>query len=139
MLTMPVLAAGGEKSFGPMMAAVMRAAASNVQTAVVSNSGHWVMEENPAATIKLVEDFLKGRATKSATVALKLRTGRTALRHENIMPRAQAGIGAHRTVSRAQNIDAGEGALERRGRTGKEPARRAPRRTALGRISGSRP
>jgi pimeloyl-ACP methyl ester carboxylesterase len=59
MLTMPVLAIGGEKSFGPMMGTVMRAAASNVQTAVVPNSGHWVMEENPAATIKLIQDFLK--------------------------------------------------------------------------------
>jgi len=59
MLTMPVLAIGGEKSFGPMMGTVMRAAATNVQTAIVPNSGHWVMEENPAATIKLVEDFLK--------------------------------------------------------------------------------
>jgi pimeloyl-ACP methyl ester carboxylesterase len=59
MLTMPVLAIGGEKSFGPMMGTVMRAAATNVQTAVVPNSGHWVMEENPAATIKLIVDFLK--------------------------------------------------------------------------------
>jgi pimeloyl-ACP methyl ester carboxylesterase len=59
MLTMPVLAIGGEKSFGPMMATVMRAAATNVQEAIVPNSGHWVMEENPAATIKLVEDFLQ--------------------------------------------------------------------------------
>jgi pimeloyl-ACP methyl ester carboxylesterase len=59
MLTMPVLAIGGEKSFGPMMGTVMGAAASNVQTAVVPNSGHWVMEENPAATIKLIQDFLK--------------------------------------------------------------------------------
>lgn len=59
MLTMPVLAIGGEKSFGPMMGTMMRAAATNVQTAVVPNSGHWVMEENPAATIKLIEDFLK--------------------------------------------------------------------------------
>jgi len=58
-LTMPVLAVGGEKSFGPMMATVMRAAASNVQEAVVPRAGHWVMEENPAATIKLVTDFLK--------------------------------------------------------------------------------
>jgi pimeloyl-ACP methyl ester carboxylesterase len=58
-LTMPVLAIGGEKSFGPMMGTVMRAAATNVQTAVVPNSGHWVMEENPAATIKLIVDFLK--------------------------------------------------------------------------------
>jgi pimeloyl-ACP methyl ester carboxylesterase len=59
MLTMPVLAIGGEKSFGPMMATVMRAAATNVQEAIVPNSGHWVMEENPAATLKLVEDFLQ--------------------------------------------------------------------------------
>ena len=59
MLTMPVLAIGGEKSFGPMMGTVVRAAASNVQTAVVPNSGHWVMEENPEATMKLIEDFLQ--------------------------------------------------------------------------------
>ncbi len=58
-LTMPVLAVGGEKSFGPMMATVMRAAATNVQEAIVPHSGHWTMEENPEATIKLVIDFLK--------------------------------------------------------------------------------
>jgi pimeloyl-ACP methyl ester carboxylesterase len=57
-LTMPILALGGEKSFGPTMAAVMRAAATNVTEGVVPHSGHWVMEENPAATIKLVVDFL---------------------------------------------------------------------------------
>src|ERR1700726_4292246 len=53
-LTMPILAVGGEKSFGPTMAAVMRAAGTNVTEGVVPNSGHWVMEENPSATIKLV-------------------------------------------------------------------------------------
>ncbi|HUK07474.1 MAG TPA: alpha/beta hydrolase [Stellaceae bacterium] len=58
-LAMPVLAVGGEKSFGPMMATVMRAVATNVTEAVVPRSGHWVMEENPTATIKLVTDFLK--------------------------------------------------------------------------------
>ena len=57
-LTMAVLAVGGEKSFGPTMAVVMRAAATNVQEAIVPNSGHWVMEENPAATIALVTAFL---------------------------------------------------------------------------------
>lgn len=57
-LTMPVLAVGGEKSFGPMMATVMRAAATNVQQAVVPNAGHWLMKENPDATIKLVTEFL---------------------------------------------------------------------------------
>jgi pimeloyl-ACP methyl ester carboxylesterase len=58
-LSMPVLAVGGEKSFGPMMATVMRAAASNVTEAQVPNSGHWIMEENPDATVKLVTNFLK--------------------------------------------------------------------------------
>jgi pimeloyl-ACP methyl ester carboxylesterase len=57
-LTMPILALGGEKSFGPTMAVVMRSAATNVTEGVVPHSGHWVMEENPDATIKLVLDFL---------------------------------------------------------------------------------
>ena len=57
-LSMPVLALGGEKSFGPMMATVMRAAATNVTEGVVPESGHWIMEENPAATVKLVRAFL---------------------------------------------------------------------------------
>jgi pimeloyl-ACP methyl ester carboxylesterase len=56
---LPVLAVGGEKSFGPMMATIMRAAATNVQEAVVPHAGHWLMEENPDATIKLVIEFLK--------------------------------------------------------------------------------
>ena len=59
LLKMPVLAVGGEKSFGPMMATVMRYAATDVQEAVVPHAGHWLMEENPAATIKLIKDFLK--------------------------------------------------------------------------------
>src|SRR5260221_62121 len=59
MLTMPVLAVGGEKSFGPMMATVMRFAATNVQQAVIPHTGHWLMEENPADTIKLLKDFLQ--------------------------------------------------------------------------------
>jgi pimeloyl-ACP methyl ester carboxylesterase len=57
-LTMPVLAVGGEKSFGLTMADVMRFAAENVQGAVVPDSGHWIMEENPSATVALVRDFL---------------------------------------------------------------------------------
>jgi pimeloyl-ACP methyl ester carboxylesterase len=57
-LGMPVLALGGEKSFGPMMATVMRAAASNVTEGIVPDSGHWIMEENPKATIALVLGFL---------------------------------------------------------------------------------
>jgi len=57
-LAMPVLAVGGEKSFGPVMAAVMRLAASDVTEAIVPSAGHWLIEENPDATVKLVSDFL---------------------------------------------------------------------------------
>jgi pimeloyl-ACP methyl ester carboxylesterase len=57
-LKMPILAVGGEKSFGPMMATVMRAAADDVTEGIVPDSGHWIMEENPRATIRLVRDFL---------------------------------------------------------------------------------
>ena len=57
-LDVPVLALGGEKSFGSTMAAVMRFAASDVEEGVVPDSGHWIMEENPKATIELVRAFL---------------------------------------------------------------------------------
>ena len=57
-LAMPVLALGGEKSFGTTMAAVMRFAASDVQEGVVPDSGHWIMEENPTATVAMVRAFL---------------------------------------------------------------------------------
>ncbi|WP_395621946.1 alpha/beta fold hydrolase [Sphingomonas daechungensis] len=57
-LTMPVLALGGEKSFGDQMAVVMRAGATNVTGGIVPGSGHWIMEENPAATVQLVRAFL---------------------------------------------------------------------------------
>ncbi|WP_296707156.1 alpha/beta hydrolase [Rhodoblastus sp.] len=59
-LAMPVLAVGGEKSFGTTMATVMRAAATDVREGVIPGSGHWIMEENPQATIALVRDFLAG-------------------------------------------------------------------------------
>lgn len=58
-LAMPVLAIGGEKSFGTMMATVMRAAATDVTEGVVPDSGHWIMEENPTATVKMVRAFLQ--------------------------------------------------------------------------------
>jgi pimeloyl-ACP methyl ester carboxylesterase len=58
-LAMPVLAVGGEKSFGKTMAEIMRFAASNVQEGVIPGSGHWIMEENPTATISVVRAFLQ--------------------------------------------------------------------------------
>lgn len=60
-LKMPVLALGGEKSFGLQMAEVMRSGAEAVTGGIVPGSGHWIMEENPTATIKLVRDFLDAK------------------------------------------------------------------------------
>ncbi len=57
-LTMPVLAVGGEKSFGAVMAVNMRNVASDVREAIVPNAGHWLMEENAPFTVALVRDFL---------------------------------------------------------------------------------
>jgi len=57
-LAMPVLAIGAEKSFGTAMADDLRFVASNVSGAVIPNSGHWLMEEQPAATIAAVRAFL---------------------------------------------------------------------------------
>lgn len=58
-LDMPVLALGGEKSFGLAMAQVMSFAASRVTGDIVPDAGHWIMEENPEATVALVAAFLR--------------------------------------------------------------------------------
>ncbi|TGQ80487.1 alpha/beta hydrolase [Mesorhizobium sp. M8A.F.Ca.ET.207.01.1.1] len=57
-LSMPVLAAGAEKSAGTSQADILRLVATDVTGAVVPASGHWIMEENPDATVKLITDFL---------------------------------------------------------------------------------
>jgi pimeloyl-ACP methyl ester carboxylesterase len=68
-LTMPVLAVGGEKSFGPLQAVIMRHVATNVQEAVVAGSGHWLMEERPAETVALVRNFLDSVEVAAPAVA----------------------------------------------------------------------
>jgi pimeloyl-ACP methyl ester carboxylesterase len=57
-LTMPVLAIGAEKSFGAVMADIFRFVAMDVTSAVIRNSGHWLIEEQPAATVAAVRAFL---------------------------------------------------------------------------------
>jgi len=58
-LAMPVLAVSGEQSFGAGMADHLRFVASDVTPAVIANSGHWLMEEQPAATMAAIAAFLK--------------------------------------------------------------------------------
>ena len=57
-LAMPVLAIGADKSFGTTQADVMRFVASDVSTQVIADSGHWLMEEQPAATVAAITAFL---------------------------------------------------------------------------------
>jgi pimeloyl-ACP methyl ester carboxylesterase len=57
-LRMPVLAVGGEKSFGAAEATTLRFVAANVTMGIVPGSGHWIMDENPKATTALIADFL---------------------------------------------------------------------------------
>ncbi|WP_236585499.1 alpha/beta hydrolase [Dyella sp. EPa41] len=64
-LTMPVLAIGGEKSFGANEAVVMRNAAGNVTELVVPHAGHWLMEEAPAVTIPAIHHFIDGESIAS--------------------------------------------------------------------------
>ena len=57
-LAMPVLAIGAGNSFGSGMADELRFVASDVTGAIVPDSGHWIMEENPQATVQLVTGFI---------------------------------------------------------------------------------
>jgi pimeloyl-ACP methyl ester carboxylesterase len=57
-LTMPVLAIGAEKSFNTAMADDIRFVATHVTGQVIANSGHWLMEEQPAATVAAIRAFL---------------------------------------------------------------------------------
>jgi pimeloyl-ACP methyl ester carboxylesterase len=58
-LPMPVLAIGADKSFGSAMADDLRFVATDVTSVVIAGSGHWLMEEQPAATIAAIRAFLE--------------------------------------------------------------------------------
>ena len=57
-LTMPILALGAEKSFGDQQAAIMRDVGTKVEGGIITGSGHWIMEEQPAQTVSKVRAFL---------------------------------------------------------------------------------
>jgi pimeloyl-ACP methyl ester carboxylesterase len=57
-LTMPVLAIGGEKSFGIGFANEIGFAADHVEALSIANSGHWLMEEQPEAVMDAILAFL---------------------------------------------------------------------------------
>jgi pimeloyl-ACP methyl ester carboxylesterase len=57
-LTMPVLAIGGDHSYGALMANEYQVVATHVTGAVVADAGHWLMEEQPTLTVATIRAFL---------------------------------------------------------------------------------
>lgn len=55
----PVLAVGAQKSYGASMADLLQFVATDVTSAVVPDSGHWIMEEQPAFAVKLINGWLE--------------------------------------------------------------------------------
>jgi len=71
-LKLPVLAIGGDHSFGATMAHVMRFAADDVHQVLIANSGHWLMEEQPGPTIAAIRAFLQGSSPDAAVPQTRL-------------------------------------------------------------------
>jgi pimeloyl-ACP methyl ester carboxylesterase len=57
-LTMPVLAIGGDKASGEFLSEQMKLVADDLRVVIIKNSGHWVMEEQPAQTTEALLGFL---------------------------------------------------------------------------------
>jgi pimeloyl-ACP methyl ester carboxylesterase len=60
-LKIPVLAIGGDHSYGAHLATEIGFAASDVRSAVISDSGHWIMEEQPEQALAVILSFLEGK------------------------------------------------------------------------------
>ena len=71
-LTMPVLAMGGEKANGDALGKQVKLVATNVETLVLPDTGHWVMEERPRETMDALMRFL-GAPQTSTTSSSALR------------------------------------------------------------------
>jgi pimeloyl-ACP methyl ester carboxylesterase len=57
-LTMPVLAIGGEASWGEAVGNAMKLAADDVQSVVIPGAGHWVAEQAPEEMLAALTGFL---------------------------------------------------------------------------------
>jgi pimeloyl-ACP methyl ester carboxylesterase len=57
-LTMPVLAIGGEKANGDLLAHQMKLVATNATVLVLRGTGHWVSEERSKETTDALLKFL---------------------------------------------------------------------------------
>jgi pimeloyl-ACP methyl ester carboxylesterase len=58
-LTMPILAIGGDHSYGAQMAVELEFVAEHVKGTSIRDSGHWIMEEQPAQAIAAIVPFIE--------------------------------------------------------------------------------
>lgn len=58
-LQLPVLAIGGDHSYGTSMKTEIESVATHVDGAVITDSGHWIMEEQPDQAVRIIEAFLR--------------------------------------------------------------------------------
>jgi pimeloyl-ACP methyl ester carboxylesterase len=59
-LRIPVLAIGGDHSYGANLATEIGFAAADVRAAVIEDCGHWIMEEQPEQAMTIILSFLVG-------------------------------------------------------------------------------
>jgi pimeloyl-ACP methyl ester carboxylesterase len=64
-LPMPVLAIGGDHSYSAAMQAELQAVAANVEGAVITNSGHWIMEEQTQQATAVITAWIARSADTS--------------------------------------------------------------------------
>jgi len=69
-LTMPVMAIGGERSFGEHVGEAVRAVAPDVQSVVIPDTGHFLAEESPEELLAALTAFLAPYRDRSAARTL---------------------------------------------------------------------
>jgi pimeloyl-ACP methyl ester carboxylesterase len=80
-LTMPILAIGGQDSYGEHVGGAMKLLADDVESVVIPGAGHWVAEEAPDAVLIALTSFLTPYLDRKVTA-------------DALHPPAQASIGA---------------------------------------------
>jgi pimeloyl-ACP methyl ester carboxylesterase len=63
---MPVMAIGGEKSFGELVGNAVSAVAPQVQSVVIPETGHFLAEESPEELLAVLTPFLTAKPLAAA-------------------------------------------------------------------------
>jgi pimeloyl-ACP methyl ester carboxylesterase len=63
-LPMPVLAIGGDHSYGAGMKTELESVAAHVDGAVITDSGHWIMEEQPKQAVDIIVAYLRDHGVR---------------------------------------------------------------------------